>query len=188
LRAIQSHHVRLFATVTIALLVTVAASADTASAAPGRDSARGRINLIAFTTVSQQNVDFSADSSATGTDASGTFKETFANSDPNFVVSGEVTCLRVVSGSDAPGNVASIGGVVTKGGERIGAFDPDTNTFGPAQGFIILTSDSGKFAPQPDTFQRTYTVAPVPPDGCPAPTPGLFRVADGEVIIQNALP
>jgi hypothetical protein len=190
LRAVQTRQaLRLFTGVSIALLVSVAASADTASAAPAaRDFARGRINLVAFNTVSQANVDFSAESSATGTGASGTYKETFASSDPNFVVSGEVTCLKVGSGTDATGNVATIGGVVTKGGERVGVFDPATGTISPAQGFLLFTSDSGKFAPQPDTFQRQFTLAPVPPDGCGAPTPGILRVADGEVIIQNALP
>lgn len=174
----------------MALLVTVVASADTASAAPTRDSARGRITKVtsAVGTAANVNYDFSADSSNLGTDVSGTYKETRQSADPNIVIIGEVTCLRVAGGTSTAPATASIGGVITKGGEFQIVFDPTTFTFGPARGFIIQTSDDGKFSTTADTFQVMYTIAPVPPEGCPTPTTGFNAVAEGDVIIHNALP
>ena len=184
------HRSRAFGIAILAFALASLTLATVAYAAPARDSVRGRITKLVSSigTAANVNYDFSADSSAVGTDVSGTYKETRQNSDPNVVITGDVTCLRVGGGTGTSPAMASIGGVVTKGGEFVFTVDPFTGTFGPARGFIIQTSDDGKFSTTADTFQVTYTFAPVPPDACPAPTLGNQLVAEGDVIIHNALP
>lgn len=174
--------------VMLAVFASFALTASPASADPVRDSAKGRITQVCSVSCSQVDITFSAVSSAVGTAASGTFKQTLTDRDPNVVVSGDVTCLRVAGSTTGQGNLASIGGVITKGGENVFVFDPNTFTFGPARGFIIQASDNGKFAAQPDTFSFQYLLAPVPQDGCPAPTVGFSTVDGNDIVIENALP
>jgi len=135
----------------------------------GNDAATGKVNLFGF-----EQIDFSAKSSAAGTGAHGRARVTFTQSDPNEVLAGEVTCLRVVGATATTPAMASIGVLVTR------------NTFfgSTIQGLIIHTTDSGKFSDTPDTVALQFFAIPPPADGlCPLPLTG--SPADGEVTIHN---
>jgi hypothetical protein len=155
----------------VAAFLVVAFAPSIVLAGPNQDTAKGRVNQ--FGTL----WDFSAKSSATGFNASGSVRVTQANSDPNQVFTGEVTCLRVVAATATTPATAFIGGVITNAPP--GSF---------ASSFVITASDSGKFSNVPDTFNGFVSSSPPPPDGG-CPTSGFGSpVADGEIIIDNALP
>ena len=150
---------RLLLTLSLALILSLAWG--TAVYASGSDSAKGNVNQNG--TVWR----FSATSNFNGTQPSGTIKITFANNDPNLVVSADVTCLNVVNGQfEAHGVVTDV-----KGGTFFG------------NGVIIRGSDAGKFSTTPDTFQGFFSFAD--PGPCPAPTPGS-PVTDGEIVVQDS--
>jgi hypothetical protein len=148
------------------LCLVIGAEAQSASADHGRDSVTGHVVLFF-----NDDIDFTARSSAMNTDVSGRFRVTFMSVDPNFVAEGEVLCMRVVAGIPA---LFSIGGVITRA--------PAGST---AQGFTAVGSDSGKFGTAADTFN--YSFSPVPVTVCPTPSLGS-PVADGEIVIHNTLP
>jgi len=155
----------------IIALFALVLGVQVASAGPNQDSAKGRVNQFGVIW------DFSATSTATGFNASGSVRITVQNADPNQVYTGQVTCLRVVGATATTPATAFIGGVITTAPP--GSF---------ASSFVITASDSGKFANAPDTFNGFVTSSPPPPDGG-CPTSGFGSpVADGEVIINNALP
>ena len=129
------------------------------------------MNQATFTVV------FDAQSNATGFDASGRVRFTNRSTDPNQVFSGEVTCLRVIAATATTPLTAVIGGVIT-----------DAPPGSPVASFIITATDQGKFATAADTFGFSLSTAPPPPDGgCSLPS-FTSPVADGNVIIENALP
>lgn len=114
-----------------------------------------------------------ARSSSVGTDVSGRFRVTVTSVDPNLVLAGEVTCLRVVeAGGQA---LFSAAGVITR---QPAGFE--------ARSFLVVGSDSGKFSTAADTFNGVVLDTPPPPE-CPTPSLG-DPVADGEVVIHNTLP
>jgi hypothetical protein len=99
------------------------------------------------------------------------------NGDPNNVISGEVTCLRVVGGTGTTPALAKIGVKVTQA--------PPGD---PTQSLIITASDWGKFSQAPDAANTVFSPAPPPPDGF-CPTPGFTApVTSGEITIHNTLP
>jgi hypothetical protein len=164
-------------------LVSIAVSLTPAPATAdhGVDSAQGKYTATGtgFGTV---QVDFSARSSSIGTDSRGSARWTFPQHDPNTVVTGEVTCLRVLSTSTPSGAVATIGGRLTRvHGDGI----PLCPT---CQGFLIQVSDAGKFSNVPDTEFFQFTPTAPPQDACPTPTGGGVPVADGEIVIHDTLP
>jgi len=135
----------------------------------GTDSASGRITIFG-----SNRYDFSARSSAVGTDARGRASITLTSTDPDQEWSGEVTCLRVVSATPTTPAMASIGVLVTKA--------PFGST---VQGFVFSVTDGGKFSGVPDTVALMSFGALPPPDGaCPAPIPG--SIGDGEVTIHDS--
>ena len=143
-------------------------TAAPAAADHGTDSASGHILVFG-----QQEFDFSARSSAFGTDSRGRATVAFTSSDPDQVYSGDVTCLRVVG--TQTGAIASIGVRITRA--------PFGNTL---QGMTLFVTDSGKFSQQPDGANVAFQATPPPQDACPTPfanTPG-----DGQVTIHNTFP
>ena len=140
-------------------------------AAPGGDSARGRVDTGSLTVV------FRAASSATGFNASGDFRLTNRGTDPDQVYTGEVTCLRVIAATATTPATAVIGGVITSA--PAGA---------SVSSFLITASDPGKFSTSPDTFGFFLSSAPPPPDGGCATPSFMSPVSDGEIIIENAIP
>jgi hypothetical protein len=153
---------RLLVALSMAMVVSLALGAA-AYAAGGSDYAKGNVD--------QNGTDwrFSATSNFNGTQPSGTIKITFANNDPNLVVSADVTCLNVVNGLfEARGVVTDV-----RGGSLF------------ANSVVIRGSDAGKFSTTPDTFQGFFQFQ-TDPGPCLAPTPGS-PVQDGEVIVQDSL-
>lgn len=119
-----------------------------------------------------QSWDVSARSNFNGTEPSGSWRLTATSSDPNLIVSGEVTCMNVVQ------NVATVGGIVTsvKGG----------STFFNAVLFFL--EDSGKFGTAPDLFaNQFFALPPGEMPNCATTAMFLEPVIDGEVIVQDAL-
>ena len=147
----------------------LALAPSTAVADHGADSASGRITVFA-----SNRYEFSARSSAVGTDARGRASITFTSYDPDQEWSGEVTCLRVVSATPTTPAMATIGVLVTNA--------PFGST---VQGFILSVTDGGKFSGVPDTA-TVLSFGPLPPpDGaCPAPVTG--SPGDGEVTIHDS--
>jgi hypothetical protein len=146
------------------VLVVLLAPA-TALADHGQDVARGNYRIFSDQT------SFSASSNANGTQADGRFKLVLANFDPDVVIEGDVTCLVVAA------NVATLGGEVTR--VRPSGF------FQGIRGFLLTVTDSGKFAPAPDTASFTSFSA-APPAAC---TPIAFQtpIHDGEIIVHDSL-
>ena len=146
-----------------------------ALAASKNDTARGK--YTAPTGLGVVSVDFSAQSRPVGTESKGRAQWRLAEN--GAVVTGEVTCLRVVATSDITPAIAAIGGRVTK-------LQGGTNLFCPTcQGFLLFVSDGGQGASAEDTefFQFVPTVPPQ--DTCPALS---VPVTNGEIVIDNALP
>ena len=116
---------------------------------------------------------FSATSNFNGTQPSGFVRLTLANNDPNTVVTGSVTCLRVV------GNTAWIIAEVTdiRGTGVNPAF---TNSM------LINATDSGKFGTSPDTFGGVLTPTPATVASCVFTEP-QSPVVNGEVVVSDAL-
>jgi hypothetical protein len=104
------------------------------------------------------------------TDAQGHVRVILENQEPNFVVTGEVTCLLRV------GNIASIVAEVTEVWSGVTS----------VQSTLISTTDSGKFQNLPDTFRSLLRATPAtnvrpPPDTLQSP------LLDGEVIVHESL-
>jgi hypothetical protein len=165
---------RLLATLTMALLVSVAL-ATVASGAPGsgggnHDSASGSVTEF---DVKQT---FSARSSSIGTNAQGSWRATVTSSDPNTTFTGDIRCLRVAT-------VSGVGAVFEARGVIVNIHNNPGFT---AQGFVLQGSDSGKFSHEPDTFVGFPTDEPQLEGSCLAPTPAS-PVQDGEIIVKDAL-
>jgi hypothetical protein len=159
----------LFLKIMIALAAVMAFSGVAAGA--NTDLAKGTIRnapILVSTSLGGTDLVFTARSNFNGFDATGSAKFTSAAADPNPVINGDVTCLRVAV------NVATIGGVVTdvRGG----------STF--FNSFLIFAMDSGKFAATPDTWSVFLFTSATPPD-CATAAPGLIPLADGEIIVQD---
>jgi len=150
---------------------------NAALAASKNDTTRGKYTSpTGFGLVS---VDFSAQSSPVGTESKGRIQWRLAES--GTVVTGEVTCLRVVAATDSSPSLAMIGGRVTK-------IQGGTNPFCPTcQGFLLSVSDGGQGASAGDTEFYEFVPTVPPQDTCPEPTPGV-PLTNGEIIIDNALP
>jgi hypothetical protein len=166
---------RLLAALTLALLVSLVLAVG-ATGAPGSgggnmDSASGTVNQFG---AAQES--FSAKSSSIGTDAQGHYKLTNPDQDPNFVLTGEIRCLRV-STSPVPGVGAQF--------EARGVFVDVRGGTIPFQGFILFGSDSGKFSNSSDTYSRVFTTTPQLEDSCAPPTLGS-PVQNGEIIVKDA--
>jgi hypothetical protein len=159
---------------TLAAILSLGLVPSVAIAADGGDSASGHV-----TDQFNGQYDFSAKSSAVGTDASGYGKITFIGSDPNAVYSGDVTCLRVIGATLTTPATAVIGVRLTN--EPVGA---------PYQSVIINATDTGKFSNVPDTLFAQFFLTPAPLDGaCPAPAAFAgFLVIKGDITIDNTLP
>lgn len=153
---------RLFAALGLALLLSLVVGVGVASASHGTDYAKG--------TVDQFGADwrFNATSNFNGSQASGTIRFTQANSDPNLVITADVTCLRVVDGLfEARGVVTNV-----RGGTTI------------ANSVVIRGSDEGKFSTTPDTFSGSFSLS-IDPGPCGVPSPG-FPVQDGEIVVHDS--
>ena len=153
---------RLVLALILALLVSLALGAA-AYAASGSDSARGTVDQ------GFQEWRFSATSNFNGTQPSGQVRLIQENQDPNLVITGNVTCLRVLNGS------ASIVAEITdvRGG------------FTNAQSLIIETTDNGKFSTTPDTFLGFQSFNPAT-TVCPPSTFTQSPVLKGEVVVVDA--
>lgn len=154
--------------VLVAMVVTAAVPGVGSAQNNGTDRAVAHVDVQEFNNF---RWDVSARSNFNGTEPSGSFRFEDRNQDPNFVISGEVTCLQVA------GNVALVGGVVTdvRGG---------TTNVNAVQ---IAMTDSGKFGTTPDLFGAFFTIFP---PGTPPPCPSnIFQgpVIEGEVIVRDAL-
>jgi hypothetical protein len=148
----------------VAAVVGMVLAPTAARANHGKDYAKGTVIQTG------QKWDFSATSSFNGNNPQGQIRFTNTTSDPNFVVTAEVTCLGVLN------NVAEIVGEVTR------AHGPGftTVTF-----VVINATDSGKFGTGPDLFNASFGVGPTPAT-CPA-GPGFSPVTDGEIVIHDSL-
>ena len=166
---------RLLAALTLALLLSLAVCVGVAGAQGqgGNDSATGRVSTvgIAGQFAFNQDVSFSAKSSSIGGPATGRYREEFTNTDPNGVITGQVRCLRVISG------VFEARGVVT---------DVQNSPGFTAQGFILRGSDSGKFSSTRDTFDRQYVPAPQTEASCAVPSPAFLQVLSGDITVHDA--
>jgi hypothetical protein len=166
----SSRHLSLLATTSLLLALTL--SPGVAGAASNTDSASGNVNFAS------QQIDFSARSTNVNTDASGRIRLTFTAFDPNQVYVAEVTCMRVVGATETTAATVVISGRITQ--------QPPGGT---AQSIIVNASDSGKFSNVADGAFAFTSSTPSPPDSmCPAPIGFVNTVADGEVVIKNALP
>jgi hypothetical protein len=159
---------RLLAVLTLALLVSLAVGAGVAYADHGTDYARGTVDQGA------NEWRFSASSNFNGTQPQGTVRLIQENSDPNVVITGNVTCLLVVSNPTSAS--ASIVAEVT---DVRGA----PSTF--AQSLIIHTTDFGKFSPARDTFLGSQSGTPAT-EVCPPPSPFQSPVLSGEVVVHDS--
>jgi hypothetical protein len=159
---------RLLVALSLAVLVSLALGGAAAYAASGSDYARGNVDQGAnFPSTDWR---FRATSNFNGTQPSGTIRVTFANEDPNTVVTADVTCLRVVNGEfQARGVVTDV-----RGGP----------TFGIGNSVIIHGSDAGKFSTTPDTFQGGFSSL-TDPGPCGGPIPGS-PVQDGEIVVHDS--
>ena len=156
---------RLFAALSLALLVSLVVGVGVANADHGSDYAKGNVD---FGTTAWR---FSASSNFNGTDPQGTVRFINDSQDPNLVITGEVTCLLVT------GNTASIVAEVNtiRGG---------TSSF--AQSMILTMTDSGKFQNLPDTF-RGFTSSSPATSVCPPPDTFQSTVFDGEIVVHDSL-
>jgi hypothetical protein len=156
---------RLLAALTLALFVSLVVGAGVAFANHGTDYARGTVDQ------GGQEWRFSASSNFNGTDPQGQVRLIQENQDPNFVVTGEVTCLRVV------GSTAFIVAEIT---------DIRGGTNPALQSMIIQTTDGGKLQNfPPDTFGGFASVTPATELGC---TTTAFQqtVQDGQVVVHDS--
>jgi hypothetical protein len=153
----------LFLALLVLLVVGVGAASGQGKGEGGNDSASG------WARQGTNEDTFSAKSSELGTNASGQWRRTNANQDPNLVFTGQVKCLRV-NGSlfEARGEITDV-----RGGSS------------PLRGFIIRGSDSGKFSTAPDTYTGGLTLDPQTETSCLAPTSG-FPVTEGEITVKDA--
>jgi hypothetical protein len=153
---------RLLVALSLALLASLAVAVGVATASHGTDYARG--------TVDQGSADwrFTATSNFNGTEPRGTIRLTFANEDPNLVLTADVTCLRVVDGLfEARGVVTDV-----RGGTTI------------INSLIIRGSDEGRFSTTRDTFAGLASLS-TEPGPCALPTPGS-PVQDGEIVVHDS--
>jgi hypothetical protein len=69
-----------------------------------------KISVAGRVTIANKDIHFSATkSSSSGTAASGRFRETWPDYDPNVVMTGEVRCLQVIGGAfDARGEITDV--------------------------------------------------------------------------------
>ena len=164
---------RLFALLASAgMLAALAATPEAVGAAGGGDSASGNVNFVS------SQVDFSAKSTNTGTNASGRIRYTNTSTDPNLVYTADVVCLEVTGATaTTPASAVVVGRITSQ---------PAGQT---AESIIVNATDWGKFAQQPDGLFAFPSSAPAPPqDTCPAPFGFVNLVADGRVTIENTLP
>jgi hypothetical protein len=156
--------------VLLAVLILVLAVPAVGMAQSGTDKGIAHIDQQPFSNIQW---DVSARSNFNGTQPRGQWRFTNPNFDPNFVASGEVTCLQVVN------NVALVGGIITdlKG----------SNT--TANAVWMAMTDSGKFGTTPDLFGAFLLTLPPEDLGTCPPTNTVFQntVVDGEVIVEDAL-
>ncbi len=155
---------RLLAALTLALLVSFAVGAGVAYAEHGTDYARGNVDQ------GFAEWRFSASSNANGTDPRGQVRFINENQDPNLVITGDVTCLRVF------GTTAFIVAEITEVRGGVG---------GDLQSMLIQARDGGKFQGG-DTFGGAISFTPAQ-FFSPFCTPVSQQpVQDGEVIVHDS--
>jgi hypothetical protein len=149
----------------LAALLAAALTVGTAGAAM-QETVRGH-----YTIFTAYDVDINAKASLLNTNASGTFKLTYRNSDPNTVYYGDVTCLTV-----GPGRTATVGGVITR-------VDPAGSGTG-IQGFLISVQDNGSGSDQlaPDMSSFPSLLA-APPPTCTAQS-FLSPINSGDITVS----
>lgn len=148
----------------VAAVVSLALAPTAARANHGKDYAKGTVVQAG------SRWEFSATSSFNGNNPQGQIRFTNTTSDPNFVVTAEVTCLSVVNGS------AGIVGEITR------AHGPGST---PATWVNINATDSGKFGTTPDLFSGFFGIGSTPTT-C-APTGVGSPVSDGEIVVHDSL-
>jgi hypothetical protein len=114
-------------TAIVAAIAAVFALTAVAGAASSQESAQGNYTQFA----GQYEVSFSAKATLVNTDASGHLTWTQVFTDPDTVLTADVTCLSV-----GPGRTATIGGTVTS--------FTGPNAFGNPHGVIIQVTDNGQ--------------------------------------------
>jgi hypothetical protein len=154
---------RMLLALTLVLLLSLIVGAGVAYADHGTDYARGTVDHFGT------EWRLSARSNFNETGAQGQVQTILENQDPNFVVTGAVTCLLVV------GNTASIVAEVTEARGGITS----------AQSTLISTTDSGKFQNMPDTFRSFLSATPAT-SVCPPPDPFQSPVLDSEFIVHES--
>jgi hypothetical protein len=151
---------------TVLLTIGLGLGAQGAAAAM-QESVRGHYTLFG------QEIDINARATLQNTNASGSFRWTNPNTDPDTVVYGEVTCLIV-----GPARTATVGGVVTR------VEPPGVGT--GIQGFLISVKDNGSGSDQlvPDT-SSTPAFSATPPAACTfAFPPFLSPITSGDITVQ----
>ena len=161
-------------TAVLAAFVAMLTVAAVAGAGPNSESAQGGYEMFGGT----YDISFSARATLLNTEASGSFKWIDRFSDPDTILTADITCLVV-----GPARTATLGGVITR--------FQGPNAFPGFQGILITVKDNGQ---GPTAFASDTSSTPVfsaapPTSTCTLPfNPGQSPISSGDITVKPALP